>query len=116
MEKNLETAIVHWGVYWDNRKEKGNYYNILEFILGLYPMSHVLSPASRSCWLAGSFGKTGTWTTPSTLRTLAPREVITKSTAVIDLVRVLFSGLFGSSAFFILAAFFIPLRVQELSD
>ena len=32
MEKNMETTIVHWGLYGDNGKENGNYYSIL----GLY--------------------------------------------------------------------------------
>ena len=30
----METKIVYWGLYWDNRKYNGNYYSILGFILG----------------------------------------------------------------------------------
>ena len=33
MEKKMET-IVYWRLYWDNGKEHGNYYRILEVILG----------------------------------------------------------------------------------
>ena len=28
MEKNMETAIVYWGLYRDNRNEHGNCYSI----------------------------------------------------------------------------------------
>ena len=37
MEKKVETTIIYWGnirvivgLYWDNGKENGNYYSILE--------------------------------------------------------------------------------------
>ena len=26
MEKNIETTVAYWGLYWDNAKENGNYY------------------------------------------------------------------------------------------
>ena len=28
MEKKMETTLVYWGVYIDNGKENGSYYNI----------------------------------------------------------------------------------------